>query len=106
MAMPKHTLNINKTSYDVEVAAGTSLLWVLREDLRLTGSIKAHHFWIALDVGMIIQPNNVKAQMEGGIIMGMSSVLKEQITIVDGQIQQSNFHYYSLGYNTRGSRQH
>ena len=97
MAMPKHTLNINKTSYDVEVAAGTSLLWVLREDLRLTGTIKAHHFWIALDAGMIIQPNNVKAQMEGGIIMGMSSVLKEQITIVDGQVQQSNFHDYSLG---------
>ena len=36
--MPKYTLNINKTSYDVEVAAGTSLLWVLREDLGLTGA--------------------------------------------------------------------
>lgn len=63
---------------------------------RNTGAIKVHHFWIALDAGMIIQPDNIKAQMEGGIIMGMSSVLKEQITIVDGQIQQSNFHDYSL----------
>ena len=36
--MPKYTLNINKKSHDVEVAAGTSLLWVLREDVGLTGT--------------------------------------------------------------------
>ncbi len=36
--MPSYTLNINNTSFDVEVNKGTSLLWVLREYLGLTGT--------------------------------------------------------------------
>ena len=63
---------------------------------RETGKIRVHKFWIAIDAGVVVQPDNVKAQMEGGIIMGMSSVLKEQLTVVDGKIQQSNYHDYQL----------
>ncbi len=63
---------------------------------RNSGKIKVHRFWSAHDAGIVIQPDNVRAQVEGGIVMGMSSVLKEKLDIVDGRAVQSNYHDYQL----------
>ena len=58
--------------------------------------IIVHKAWIAVDAGLAIQPDNIKAQLEGGFIHGLGHALTEQITIKDGLIQQSNFHDYPL----------
>ena len=63
---------------------------------RATGVIRVHRFWAAIDVGLAVQPKNLIAQVEGGIIFGLSALLKERITIQQGEVQQSNFYDYSL----------
>ena len=52
--------------------------------------------WVAADVGLAIQPDNVKAQLEGGIVHGLGYTLSERITIRNGLIQQRNFHDYAV----------
>lgn len=50
----------------------------------------------AVDCGMVVNPDIVRAQVEGAIIFGLSAALKGQITIEHGQVQQSNFHDYEV----------
>ena len=58
--------------------------------------IMVHRVWVAADVGLAVQPDNVRAQLEGGIIHGLGYTLSERITIKNGLIQQRNFHDYSV----------
>lgn len=55
-----------------------------------------HKVYCAVDCGRVINPDNVKAQMEGGIIFGLSTGLYGEITIENGSVVQSNFHDYRL----------
>lgn len=61
-----------------------------------TGVISVHRFWIAVDVGLAIQPANVVAQVEGAVLFGISALLGERIVIREGAVQQSNFHDYRV----------
>jgi len=63
---------------------------------RASGRIKVHNVWCALDAGIAVQPRNLAAQTEGSIIYGLGHVLREQIIIKDGQVQQSNFTDYEI----------
>jgi isoquinoline 1-oxidoreductase subunit beta len=60
------------------------------------GKIKVHNFWMAIDPGIALQPDNIVAQCESNIIYGLSQSIKEQVTIEDGEVQQSNFHDYEV----------
>jgi len=61
-----------------------------------TGKIKVHKVWVAVDGGLIVQPEQAKHNVESAIIYGLSSVLHERVTIKDGAVQQSNFHDYNV----------
>jgi isoquinoline 1-oxidoreductase beta subunit len=67
----------------VEVSAGTD------------GVPRVHKVWCAVDCGVAINPNVIKAQMEGGIGYGLGAVLFDAVTLGEGgAIMQSNFHDY------------
>lgn len=60
------------------------------------GKPQVHRVTIAADVGTVINPDTVAAQMEGAMVYGLSAALHAKITIKDGQIEQSNFHDYPV----------
>ncbi len=63
---------------------------------RASGRVKVHNVWCALDAGIAVQPKNLAAQTEGSIVYGLGHVLREQIIVKDGQVQQSNFTDYEI----------
>jgi isoquinoline 1-oxidoreductase beta subunit len=60
------------------------------------GVVRAHRVVCAVDCGTVVNPDTVKAQMEGGIVFGLTAALKASITIEKGRTQQSNFQDYPL----------
>jgi len=60
------------------------------------GKLKVERVDCVIDCGIAVNPDSVKAQMEGSIIMGMSATMFEQITIEKGRVAQSNFDDYRI----------
>lgn len=58
--------------------------------------IKIEKIVSVMDCGIIVNPDNVKAQIEGSIIMALSTALKDEITFHNGRVVQSNFDSYRI----------
>jgi isoquinoline 1-oxidoreductase beta subunit len=63
---------------------------------RDSGKIRVHKVWLAVDGGIIVQPGAAKANVESGIMYGLSNVLHERVTLKDGAVEQSNFNDYNV----------
>ena len=60
------------------------------------GQVRVHRVVCAIDCGLVVNPDMVTAQMESGIVYGLSSIIAERITFRDGVVQQSNFNDYPV----------
>jgi isoquinoline 1-oxidoreductase subunit beta len=73
---------------------GSYLSEVAEVEVSRTGEIRVHRIVCAVDCGTVVNPDTVKAQIEGGINFGISAALWNEITLENGRVQQSNFNDY------------
>ncbi|WP_144155064.1 xanthine dehydrogenase family protein molybdopterin-binding subunit [Paraburkholderia sp. BCC1885] len=60
------------------------------------GEVTVNRVVCAVDCGMTVNPNTIEAQVQGGIIFGITGALYSEITIKDGRVEQSNFTDYRM----------
>lgn len=79
----------------VQFAFGTYMAMVVDAQL-VEGEVRVKRVVCALDCGVVVNPDTVKAQVESAVIFGISGALYGDITIKNGRVEQSNFHDYRV----------
>ncbi|WP_299458492.1 molybdopterin cofactor-binding domain-containing protein [uncultured Microscilla sp.] len=80
----------------VHFTFGTYTALVADVSVDKEGYVKVHKVVAAVDCGKVVNMSGAKAQIEGGIIDGLSTMMNAEITLKNGAVQQSNFHDYKL----------
>jgi isoquinoline 1-oxidoreductase beta subunit len=80
----------------VQYAFGSYLAQIAEVGVSKDGEVRVERVVCAVDCGMIVNPDTVKAQIEGGVIFGLTAALFGEITIRDGRVEQSNFNDYRV----------
>jgi len=70
---------------------GTWVAQVVQVDVS-SGAVRIEKAWAVADPGLVLDPDNFRAQISGGMIFGLSQALGQEITLVGGQVQQQNFY--------------
>jgi isoquinoline 1-oxidoreductase beta subunit len=76
----------------IQHAFGSYLAQVAEVSVNDKGEPRVERVVCAMDCGQVVNPDGVRAQLEGGVTFGLSAALGNEITIADGRVQQSNFH--------------
>lgn len=88
-------INGKAMGFAASTDAGTPCAQVVAVSLEKQ-QIKVHKVTCVLDPGLAVNPDQVKAQCEGAIIMGISASLFEEMTVVDGQLQPTIYGPYQM----------
>ena len=75
---------------------GTYMAQVAEVEVTSDGEVHVKRVVCAVDCGTIINPDTVKAQLEGGVAFGISGALWGEITLKNGRVEQSNFNDYRV----------
>ena len=75
----------------VQFAFGSYMAQVTEVSLGTDGKVSVERVVCVLDCGQLVNPDSVHAQMQGGVMFGLSAALFNEITFARGRVEQSNF---------------
>jgi isoquinoline 1-oxidoreductase subunit beta len=76
----------------LQFAFGSYLAQVAQVSVNAKGEPRVERVVCAMDCGQVVNPDGVRAQLEGGVTFGLSAALGNEVTIANGRVQQTNFH--------------
>ncbi len=80
----------------VHESFGSVIAHVAEVSVSKDGRPRVHRFVSVIDCGPVVNPDTVRAQMESGIVFGLSAALYDEITFENGRVKQGNFHNYPM----------
>ena len=80
----------------VQPSFGSFLATAIEAEVDEQGEVHLHRVTSAVDTGIAVNPDTIVAQLEGGLIFGLTAALYGEITIDKGRVQQSNFNDYRM----------
>ncbi len=80
----------------VQLVFATYLAQVAEVEVSKEGAVRVRRVVCAVDCGTVVNPDTVRAQIQSGIIFGITAALRGEITLKDGRVEQSNFHDYRV----------
>jgi isoquinoline 1-oxidoreductase subunit beta len=80
----------------VQPSFGSFIATVVEAEVDNNGEVHLRRATSAVDTGIAVNPDTIRAQLEGGLIFGLSAALWSDVTIDKGRVQQSNFNDYRI----------
>jgi isoquinoline 1-oxidoreductase subunit beta len=80
----------------VQPSFGSFIATVVEAEVDEQGEVHLRRVTSAVDTGIAVNPDTIMAQLEGGLIFGLTAALYGEITIDKGRVQQSNFNDYRM----------
>ena len=80
----------------VQPSFGSFIATVVEAEVDKQGEVLLRRITTAADVGTLVNPDSVEAQLQGGLVFGLTAALYGEITIKKGRVEQSNFNDYRM----------
>lgn len=79
-----------------QTSFGSFIATIVECEIGDQGQVMLRRVTSAVDAGLLVHPDTVVAQLQGGLIFGLTAALYGEITLQNGRVQQSNFHDYQM----------